>query len=297
MFKLARTSSIAFILCLSSFEFAFGQDVGALLGLNQDMLNQVTETGKIHSVTRDGRINITTANGRKTVELPPPGHNLGVRTQINVSGKTDLKFLQRGMAIHVTCKINKKNRLAEPAERIVVFTPNRTTNFGFQDEMLAEKQEGDIRPVELIASVTSIKKDKIFAIYGTRRDRKRIEIPVKKDMEIELNGSDFSFAKPGDEITATGYVIRKPILMAHTINIVRSNDAQEKQEANGKDGKKKAKTAGKKNAKTGKGKTAKGKNAKGKDAGKTKPAKMVQIDQNKDKKRTRKRAGRAYKIN
>ncbi len=282
--------AVGFIFVLLFPAWTCGQNLfGGGLGLNQEMLTEVTETGKIHSINHRNRmINITTPKGRKTIELPPPGHNLGFETQISVTGKTDLSFLKRGMAIHVTCKVNKRNKITEPAERIVVFTPNRTTVFGFQDEPL--EAEGDIRPVSLIASVSSVKKDKIIARYGNTRNLRRVEIPVNENAEVELNGSNFLFAKPGDEITATGHVIRKPILMAHTINIVRTNPDKKTKDSDPKAVAQKGDKAGK-----GKGKGKAGKKDVAK--GKGKPAKMIAIDDGKDKKRKRTRAGRAFKIN
>ena len=269
-----------------------------LLTVKQEMLTEVTETGTIQSIVNRNRqtiVNIKTLNGRRTVELPPPGHNLGVETQINVRGKVPLEYLKRGMTIHVKCKIDKRNRITEPVEEIVLFTPNRTTSFGIQEEPL--DADGDVRPVSIVTNVTSIKDGKIITRFASKNRWRRLEVPVKEGIEIELNGSDFRFASPGDEITAVGHVIRKPILMAHTINIVRAKKPGEKAGDDGKNKKGVAAKPANAKLKAGKKQVAGKENKAGKAGAKVEPAKMIAIDDKKDKKRTRIRKGRAYKIN
>lgn len=147
--------------------------------------------------------------------------NLTKGTEVVVKGEADPETLARNMWIRATMGIDRKGRTHKPVEALTVISRREDTVIGvfpvqaaagFDEPAPDPKAQQDPNATtdyDVVGMLTGMKKGKYTVKTLAANKQVDIEFEMAEDAKVDVSVDDYSLAKPGDEITVSGTIVRQ----------------------------------------------------------------------------------------
>ena len=147
---------------------------------------------------------------------------------MSMSGKAEPSWLQRGMLVRFSARLNKRGQAQEPVAKLTVFTPREgyqlgafleqefdAGQFDLDDEPKPKAGPADVANYLVAGQLTSIKNGAMTVSVGGGV----VRAELAEDVEIDVDIADYRLARPGDKAKFEGYFYQKGQALATRVEV------------------------------------------------------------------------------
>ena len=235
-----RSCAALLLVCIFT-QSSLGQGLPAVEGgiVNIPNLTKATVEGDLMRVGPNGQMDVKTEQGVvQLLPVPAQSRASGLTTSISIQGTGKLEWLKKGMPIYLEGIADSKNNISEPVEELVIFAPQRNTKWGIE-ETIDQPEDPKLKSISFTGRIVKVQfqeneeeakeAKELLVSYVSRGGRSiKKSVPINNDTVVTLNSSDIRLAQPGDSVSATGYVVREPMVMALNVTITKESGQKPK---------------------------------------------------------------------
>ena len=183
-------------------------------GVKEPPPERFSASGTVEAVIR-GKIKIKSTTDQVWII------NVTKGTEVVVKGEADPETLTRNMWIRATMGIDRKGRTHKPVAALTVISRREDTVVGvfptqaaggFDEPAADPKAAQDPNATtdyDVVGMLTGMKKGKYTVKTLAGNKQVDVEFEMTEDAKVDVSVDDYSLAKPGDEITVSGTIVRQ----------------------------------------------------------------------------------------
>ena len=193
-------------------------------------LKPIKITGVVAGISPQG-VAIRTEKNQLMLALTSPNRTEdGVRYRgipvpmIEVIGEESPDYLQPGMWVRFSARVQAKQRVVEPVTEVTIIDGAKLTSFGVLPAALPDLPKEDAPAPDLkvaedslvIGRIVSARRNAITVAFP---DGKTLKAGVAKDAIVRVKTSDLRFVKPGYQVQADGMLVKPTKFFATVMTI------------------------------------------------------------------------------